>query len=188
MPLPPLLREREKASVKGPTLPANIINISPYFWISFSFGVTPIDNPTVPKAETVSKRYSTKKWRLSVGWPPPAIKRTDVMIAIENAEAKMIEIDRLTISLGTVRLKIFKSRFPYSRFHMSMTSRAALVVLTPPPVDPGEAPINIRTSIRRMVALVRAPISTVLNPHVRGVIDWKKEAKILFRIGTSLMI
>jgi hypothetical protein len=68
-----------------------------------------MDSPTVPKAETVSKRYSTKKWRLSVGesFPPPAIRRTEVTTAIEKAEANMIEIDRLTISLGMVRLKIF---------------------------------------------------------------------------------
>jgi len=51
----------------------------------------------------------------------------------------MIETVRLTISLGTVRLKIFKSRFPFKRSHISMTRRAALVVLTPPPVEPGEA-------------------------------------------------
>jgi hypothetical protein len=61
MPLLTVLREREKASVKGPTLPANIIKMMAYFWISFIFGVIPMDNPTVPNAETVSKRYSTKK-------------------------------------------------------------------------------------------------------------------------------
>jgi hypothetical protein len=53
--------DREKARVNGPTLPANIINIMAIFWASFSLGVTPIDSPTVPKAETVSKMYSTKK-------------------------------------------------------------------------------------------------------------------------------
>jgi hypothetical protein len=52
---------RENASVSGPTLPANIMIISAIFWKSFNFGVMPMDNPTVPKAEIVSKRYSTKR-------------------------------------------------------------------------------------------------------------------------------
>jgi hypothetical protein len=60
MPLFAPPREREKARVRGPTLPANIIKMRAYFWRSFSLGVTPMDKPTVPKAETVSKRYSTK--------------------------------------------------------------------------------------------------------------------------------
>jgi hypothetical protein len=69
-----------------------------------------------------------------------------------------------------------------------MMRRVALVVFTPPPVEPGEAPMNIRTSMRRRVAFVREPISTVLKPAVLGVTDWKKEANILFRIGTPLMM
>ena len=157
--------------------------------MSFSFGVTPMESPTVPKAETVSKRYSTKWWRLSKGGrlPPPAINRTDVMIAMEKAEAKMIDRVRLTISLGMVRLKTFTSSFPFKRFHIIITSSAALVVLTPPPVEPGEAPMNISASMRRIVALVRDPMSTVLKPAVLGVTDWKKEAKIFAWNGTSLM-
>jgi len=112
----------------------------------------------------------------------------DVMIAIENPEAKMIEMDRLTISLGTVRLKILTSRPPFKRFHSNMMRMAALVVFTPPPVEPGEAPMNISTRIRRRVAFVKDPISTVLNPAVRGVTDWNNEAKILFKTGTSLIM
>src|SRR4030042_5424592 len=148
-----------------------------------------MDSPTVPKAETVSKRYSTKKCLLASGarFPPPATKRTDQMTATEKTEARMMETERLTISLGTVRLNILTSRFPFNRFHKSITRRAALVVLTPPPVDPGEAPLNMRTTRRRIVGFASAPISTVLNPAVRGVTDWKREARNLVRTGISLM-
>ena len=55
--------------------------------------------------------------------------------------------------------------------------RAVLVVLTPPPVEPGEAPMNMKMRIIRMVSLARAPMSTVLNPAVRGTTDLKKAAK-----------
>jgi hypothetical protein len=71
---------------------------------------------------------------------------------------------------------------------MSITRRAALVVFTPPPVEPGEAPMNMRMSIRRSVAFVSAPISTVLKPAVLGVTAWNKKAKTLFRMGPSLMM
>lgn len=62
---------QEKASANGPTRPANIIRTMASFWISFSFGVIPMESPTVPKAETVSNRYSTKKWRLCSGGTAP---------------------------------------------------------------------------------------------------------------------
>jgi hypothetical protein len=106
----------------------------------------------------------------------------------EKAEAKMMEMVRLMISLGIVRLKIFTSSLPFNRFQIINKRRAALVVLIPPPVEPGEAPMNMRTMRRRSVALVKSPISTVLKPQVLGVMDWKRDARILFWRGTSLMI
>jgi hypothetical protein len=46
-----------------------------------------MESPTVPKAETVSKRYSTKWCRVSKGGRrhSPAMRRTDQMIATEKA-------------------------------------------------------------------------------------------------------
>jgi len=64
------------------------------------------------------------------------MRRKEVIITTENAEAKMIEMVLLKISLGIVRLKALTSRLPLRRVHMSMTRRAALVVFTPPPVEP----------------------------------------------------
>ncbi len=106
----------------------------------------------------------------------------------EKAEAKMIEMVRPMISFGMVLRKTFTSSFPFIRFQIIRKRRAALVVFTPPPVDPGEAPINMRMMRIRIVSLAKSPISTVLNPAVRGVTDWKKEARIFVWRGSPLMI
>ncbi|MNN40964.1 hypothetical protein D3C81_1550560 [compost metagenome] len=53
-----------------------------------------------------------------------------------------------------------------------------VVVLIPPPVELGEAPINIKMIIKNCVACRRAPISREFAPAVLGVTDWKKEPQI----------
>ena len=45
-----------------------------------------------------------------------------------------------------------------------------VLVFTPPPVEPGEAPINMRNIKRNTEAEPRELKLTVLNPAVRGVI------------------
>jgi hypothetical protein len=65
---------------------------------------------------------------------------------------------------------------------------AALVVFTPPPVDPGEAPINMRIMMSRMLSFWRRPISTVLKPAVLGVTDWKRQIRNLVPHGASRMM
>ncbi|OIP90054.1 MAG: hypothetical protein AUK26_10315 [Syntrophaceae bacterium CG2_30_58_14] len=66
---------------------------------------------------------------------------------------------------------------PCIRFQIIRGSSAKLVVLIPPPVEPGDAPMNMRMIMTRTVGLVSRPMSTVLNPAVRGVIDWKRESR-----------
>ncbi len=180
---------QEKASVRGPTRPANIIRTMASFCISPSFGVTPIERPTVPKAETVSKRYSTKRWRLCDRRQIPlaAQKRsTEVIRQIEKADAKMIVIVRPRISRGICRFITFTWWLPFIRFQIISSRSVKLVVLIPPPVDPGEAPMNIRIIMTRIVVLARLPMSTVLKPAVRGVIDWKRESSSRVCQGASL--
>jgi len=58
-----------------------------------------------------------------------------------------------------------------------------VVVFIPPPVPPGEAPINMREMIKIKVGREKLPTSTRLNPAVRGVVAWKKEIKILLASG-----
>ena len=50
-----------------------------------------------------------------------------------------------------------------------------VLVLTPPPVEPGEAPINIRMIKRKAAAKLIEFRFKVLKPAVRGVITWKSE-------------
>ena len=139
-----------------------------------------MESPTVPKAETVSNRYSTKKWRLCSGGTAPSPlknRRTEVIRTTEKPDAKMMAIVRPMISRGTRRLKTFTWDRPFIRFQIIRSSSAKLVVLIPPPVEPGEAPMNMRMIITRTVGLVSRPMSTVLNPAVRGEIDWKRESR-----------
>ncbi|MNP86201.1 hypothetical protein D3C76_1862920 [compost metagenome] len=51
-----------------------------------------------------------------------------------------------------------------------------VVVLMPPPVEPGEAPINISNMKKNCVACRISVISMVLVPEERVETDWKKEA------------
>ena len=50
-----------------------------------------------------------------------------------------------------------------------------MVVLTPPAVDPGLPPINIRIVVRSLLLSVSAAVSTVLNPAVLAVTDPNSE-------------
>lgn len=63
-----------------------------------------------------------------------------------------------------------------------------VVVLIPPPVDKGEAPIHMRNMVKAMVGVVSESIATLLNPAVRGVTAPKKETANLPRKGRSLKI
>ena len=46
--------------------------------------------------------------------------------------------------------------------------------------------MNMRIIMTRIVALVSLPMSTVLNPAVRGVIDWKRESSNCVGPGDAL--
>ncbi len=50
---------------------------------------------------------------------------------------------------------------------------ANVVVFTPPPVPPGEAPMNMSRNTMNRLAGAIAPMSIVLNPAVRAETDWK---------------
>ena len=49
----------------------------------------------------------------------------------------------------------------------AITSRPKVVVLIPPPVDPGEAPINIKININHREAILYCVISCIEKPAVR---------------------
>jgi hypothetical protein len=107
---------------------------------------------------------------------------------MEKADANIMETVLLTVSRGIVLVKMLTSSLPLSLFQSMRKRRAVLVVFIPPPAEPGEAPMNMRIIIKRMVSLVSCPISTVLKPAVLGVIDWKNEIKIFVCQGTFFII
>ncbi|GAX59385.1 hypothetical protein SCALIN_C03_0042 [Candidatus Scalindua japonica] len=49
----------------------------------------------------------------------------------------------------------------------------------PPAAEPDAPPINIKKIKYKKVGVARLPISTIVNPAVLVVIDWKKETDIL---------
>ena len=55
------------------------------------------------------------------------------------------------------------------------TANANVVVLMPPPVDPGDAPTHIMPMIKAIVALLQQLISETLNPAVRAVAQQKND-------------
>ena len=64
-----------------------------------------------------------------------------------------------------------------------------MVVLTPPPVDDGDAPININSIITSVVTDVSFPISIVANPAVLDVTLKKNDCshvKLVFFISLTL--
>ena len=54
-----------------------------------------------------------------------------------------------------------------------------MLVLIPPPVDPGDAPINIRKIRRKTVGAAKVVISWVLKPAVRAVTTWNRAVRAL---------
>ena len=60
-----------------------------------------------------------------------------------------------------------------------MIITAIVVVLIPPAVEPGLPPINIRTIVSILLASVKAPVSTELNPAVLAVTELNNAPSIL---------
>jgi len=80
-------------------------------------------------------------------------------------------MDRVMVSLGRVLLSILTSARPKKRFQAMKKRIVRLVVLTPPPQEPGEAPMNMRITKINRVALLSCQKFTVLNPAVLAVTD-----------------
>lgn len=81
------------------------------------------------------------------------------------------EMAFITLEMGIVRLKASTLASDLSVLLIESSKIAKVDVLMPPPVDPGEAPINIRMMITVRVTRERDAISSVLKPAVRGVTD-----------------
>ena len=129
-------------------------------------GVTPSDRPTVPKAETTSKRS------LSMG--ATSVRKRQK----EKPKIKKIAINKVAKAIKTLceSMVFFKKSNRNDDliiFQKEIKIRANVVVLIPPPVDTGDAPIIIK--IRQIIIVLgwNIVISVVIKPAVRVVTDWK---------------
>ena len=131
------------------------------------FGVIPLVSPTVQKAETSSK---TKSKTGTVGSNQDK-KKTEIRIN----EAENTKIVYALLSNSKEMLRPPSSRLLFPRIVALMASRMTInvEVLIPPAVDPDDPPMNIRKMRRITAGADSVPISTVLNPAVRGETDWK---------------
>jgi len=131
--------------------------------------VIPKDNPTVPNAETTSKSICIKENR-SLN----RITRNTTRITEMNAMVAKAN-DFLIASRETRRPKRLTSCRPFRVDHRVLVMIAKVVVLIPPPVPPGLAPMNIRKMTTITLMRVMFSRGIVLNPAVRGVTDWKRQ-------------
>ncbi|OQA75189.1 MAG: hypothetical protein BWY32_03381 [bacterium ADurb.Bin243] len=75
------------------------------------------------------------------------------------------------LSLGTALLKITICDSSLIDLIMDLKRMAVVVVLIPPPVPPGEAPMNINIMHTKIEGSRSLPLSIVLKPAVLKVTD-----------------
>ena len=68
--------------------------------------------------------------------------------------------------------------FPLAKLKIFNVAMAKVLVLIPPPVDAGEAPIHMSRKVIMMVGKLNAVMSTELKPAVRGVVAPKSAVTI----------
>lgn len=162
-----------KARVNAPSLPINIDNIIINFPFVVNSCVSPRDSPTVLNAETDSKIMS-----IMGAFSVMLNRKAEITTTItENAKTTRA---RLRTRNGILRLKITIRFWPVIIAPILAQSIPRVVVLIPPPVDPGDAPINISIIIISIDELLSAAKSTVLNPLERAVTELKNAVNALF--------
>ena len=142
----PLLwrRVRPKAMVIRPTRPMNMIAHMTSFPPKFSSAVTPMVRPTVAKAEITSYKM-LPELTASDGGSISDSARND-KITRHSASVKSTTA-RLTSDWLMVRRNTMMRSRPRRTLTMSRKKIPKVVVLRPPPVDAGDAPINIQISV-----------------------------------------
>ena len=134
--------------------------------------VIPVESPTVQKALTSSKANRARPKCPSVTLSKKMPKR------MELAENRKALIARFNNSTGMVEWNSSTRLRPRIVAIAFTKTKVKVEVLIPPAVDPEEPPMNMKTIRIRSVGKATAPKSTVLNPAVRVVTDWKKAVNI----------
>ena len=112
-----------------------------------------------------------------------AMLRSSAMASTNSSDATVIPRARSTTLSGISRLRITMQSRPRKVDRVAAISAATVVVLIPPPVPPGLAPMNIRvisSSVPDSVML-STESGTVVNPAVRAVTDSNRA--IISRLG-----
>src|SRR5712692_9565545 len=81
--------------------------------------------------------------------------------------------DLVTNSWGIRRWNIMTSARPFNVAQIDAQMIPKVVVLIPPPVPPGDAPIIISRISKYSVGVATRLISMVLNPAVLAEMEWK---------------
>ena len=126
--------------------------------------VIPKLNPTVLYAEKHSKAmsinfFSGSNMEMNIIAKP--ITTNDKQIIANALRTEISAISLLNISILD---------FPLAKLKMLSVAIANVLVLIPPPVDCGEAPIHIKKNTNMIVEKPIAAVSIVLNPAVLGVV------------------
>jgi hypothetical protein len=142
------------------------------FPVIVSSGVIPVLKPTVPKAENTSKARA-KKGLFST------IVITNITINIKQSEIKMI-VRALRISVEGMRFpQKTTSLEPWSSALTTPIISAKVVILIPPPVEAGAAPINIKIKIKNREGVLKDSMGSTLKPAERGVAAVNRDLNIL---------
>jgi len=166
--------------VSGPIRPRNIVIIITIFEAIDSDEVMPVESPTVAEAETTSKNICIDV--------KPVSKNMIAVVERKVMPRKRTKIASalFTISLGMVLLETSTWFFSLIIVLMLINMTAKVVVLIPPPVEPGEAPINMSNIMKSMVAGLNLDMSTELKPAVLVVVLWNTDA-IIFSAGVLFL-
>lgn len=157
------------------TRPINIVIISTTLLAELNCAVMPLLSPTVLYADTHSNVILNRLL------PASKIEMLRIAIEITNIERIIIAKALLIVVVDISRLYISKRDFPLTTLRILSTAIAKELVLIPPPVEPGEAPIHIKNIKIKTVGMLSAEVSTVLKPAVLVVTDPKKAVAILPR-------
>ena len=159
------------AITRGPNRPVYIMRTSMNLPHAERFGVTPILKPTVPNAEVVSKSISRNSPLLALKGVSPASETSRQAVPRITMTTEMTKMAnaRLMVPEDMDLLNACTCPEPVMRALLKASKTPRLLVLMPPPVEPGDAPMNMNIIVPKRVILFMALKSRVLNPAVRGV-------------------
>jgi hypothetical protein len=154
-----------------PTLPKSIVAIITIFPATVKPAVIPRDKPTVPKAEVVSKKSLNRLCSafgcnsVSERVRRKKLNNKTIMAFIVKMTIWKIDCDEI------LRLKIGIPFLGFIFLNRISIRIKKVVTFTPPEMEPGDPPINIKgTKTICVMGCIRA-IVRVLKPAVLGVIE-----------------